>query len=65
MLKGFKAQFLVKSFFRRSSYCTSDSKAWIILDTFNLVLERVIEWLIVNEISIVKMRSNKTFVKSH
>ena len=65
MLKGFKAKFLVKPFFRRSPNCTSDSKACIVLDTFNFVLERIIEWLIVNDASIVKMRSNKRFVESH
>ena len=64
MLKGFKAYFLIKSFFRHSLYYASDGKACIVLDTFNFVLKRVIEWLIVNDISIVKMRANKRFADS-
>ena len=65
MLKGLKAYFLVKPFFRRSPSYTRDSKACIVWDTFNFVLERVIEWVNISDISDVKMRSNKRFAESH
>ena len=63
MLKEFKAQFLIKPFFRRSLYCAGDGKACIVLDIFNFVLERVTEWLIINGISIVKMILNKNICR--
>ena len=64
-VEGIKTYLLVKSFFRCSSYCGSHGKAYIVFNTFNFVLKEVIEWLIINDVSIIKMRLNKRFVESH